>query len=219
MFIRFFVCICVLLVLSACVYNDAPMPVITDVLAPEIYTPSPALKIPVTKAVSFEAGWVPPRYLDQRGRWRGIIIHHSASSYGCAAHEDKTHKDNGWGGLGYHFVINNGVYRHGYGKADGFVEVGYRWRQQAAGSHCRPKDDKSNYWNERTIGICLIGNFEITRPTERQWRALVKLIRFLQNRYNIPTNEIKGHRDVKPTKCPGKNFSFDQLRRRLSERN
>ena len=118
--------------------------------------------------------------------------------------------------LGYHFVINNGVYKNGYGKADGLVDVCFRWRQQKTGSHCRPSGDWSNYWNEHTIGICLIGNFEKTRPTERQWQSLVKLVRFLQKRYNIPTSQIKGHRDVKPTKCPGRYFSFGELRRRLA---
>ena len=155
--------------------------------------------------------------LKNKSRWQGIVIHHSASSYGSAAHEDKSHKARGWGGLGYHFVINNGVYRNGYGKKNGLVEVGYRWRDQMKGSHCRVNGDRSNYWNKHTIGICLIGNFENTRPTQQQMRSLVSLVKFLQQRYNIPTSKIKGHKDIKPTDCPGKYFSFYELRNRLSK--
>ena len=165
----------------------------------------------------YPAAWIPSRNLENKSRWQGIVIHHSASYYGCAAHEDKSHKARGWGGLGYHFVINNGVYRNGYGKKNGLVEVGYRWRNQLTGSHSRANGDSSNYWNKHTIGICLIGNFENTQPTQEQMRSLVSLVKFLQQRYNIPVSKIQGHKDIKPTDCPGKNFSFYELRSRLSK--
>lgn len=207
-----------LFVLSGCIYNDEPMPKIAQVYPPESKIIKPSL--PPKKSTDVYGGipaaWFPPSYLENKNRWQGIIIHHSGVSHGCAAHEDKHHKSIGWDGLGYHFVINNGVYKNGYGKPDGLVEVGYRWRQQKTGSHCRPRGDRSNYWNKHTIGICLIGDFEKTRPTERQWQSLVRLLHFLQRRYNIPTSQIKGHRDVKPTKCPGRYFSFGELRRRLA---
>ena len=163
----------------------------------------------------YPTGWIPPGHLEDKKRWRGIVIHHSAVAYGDAAHENKYHKSLGWDGLGYHFVINNGVYENGYGKRDGLVEVGYRWRNQKTGSHCRPNGDHSNYWNKHTIGICLIGNFEKTRPTGRQMKSLVELVRFLQKRYNIPKSRIKGHGDIKATKCPGRNFSMAKFKRML----
>ena len=216
MLIRFLICFCCVFVLAGCVNNEAAMPVITHVGNAVIEPPPIIIPGPPKIYNKAPAGWQPPRHLEKRRQWRGIIVHHSASSYGCAEHEHKSHKANGWGGLGYHFVINNGVYRYGYGRPDGLVEVGYRWSRQNVGSHCRPKGDRSNYWNEHTIGICLIGDFEKTRPTQRQWASLVELIKFLQERYNIPPSQIQGHRDVKPTKCPGKNFTFGELRRRLS---
>lgn len=171
-------------------------------------------EIPRLSLYGIPGDWVPAGDLEKKRRWEGIVIHHSATAYGCAAHENKYHKSLGWDGLGYHFVINNGVLRNGYGKSDGLVEVGYRWEQQEIGSHCR-NSPYNNYWNEHTIGICLTGDFEKTRPTERQWRSLVKLVDFLQRRYRIPVSKIKGHRDIKPTKCPGKYFSLAELRRRL----
>ena len=209
-------------VLAGCIYNDEPMPQVvrdytrSQVIRPPVVTP-PRAAAPKRITGGVPRDWIPPSRLENKKRWEGIVIHHSAAAYGCAAHEDKSHKSRGWDGLGYHFVINNGVFRNGCGRPDGFVEVSYRWRGQKTGSHCRVKGDWSNYWNEHTIGICLIGNFNKTRPTERQWRSLVRLVRFLQNRYNIPTSRIKGHRDIKPTDCPGKNFSFAEFRRRLAK--
>lgn len=166
--------------------------------------------------LSAPAGWIPPMRLSSKRNWRGIIIHHSADEAGDAIDFDQAHKNRGWDGLGYHFVINNGNNRHG--RRDGTVEVGFRWRKQVKGAHCRVSPTDDNYWNEHTIGICLVGDFEKHRPTEAQWRSLVKLIWFLQQRYAVPTRRIIGHRDVKPTKCPGKYFSFGELRRRLTNR-
>ena len=200
-------------------YKPEPMPEITHaVTTPEISLPlvvKPS-KTPAKVNENIPRGWLPPSRLENKKRWQGIIIHHSGTSYGSAKHEHEYHKSIGWDGLGYHFVINNGVFKNGYGKADGLVEVGYRWRGQQTGSHCRPENDYSNYWNKHTIGVCLIGNFNKTRQSERQWRSLVKLVRFLQKRYNIPASRIKCHRDIKPTDCPGKHFSLGELRWRLA---
>jgi len=192
---------------------------------PEIVGPAPHIILkPVPPAVPkvdsplinrYSRGWIPPGRLEDRRKWHGIVIHHSAVAYGDAAHENKYHKSLGWNGLGYHFVINNGVYKNGYGRRDGRVEVGYRWRKQETGSHCRPNGDHANYWNKHTIGICLIGNFEKTRPTSRQMKSLVELVSFLQKRYNIPKSRIKAHGDIKATKCPGRNFSMAGFKQRL----
>jgi hypothetical protein len=177
--------------------------------------------IPKTKPIIYPkltdapSKWTPPVNLENRDRWKGIVIHHSAVPFGSAAHEEKYHKSKGWDGLGYHFVINNGVRKDGYGEPDGLVEVGYRWNGQKVGSHCRENGDKSNYWNKYTIGICLIGNFETRGPTKRQMASLVKLVRFLQDRYNIPTSQIKGHGQVKATKCPGRKFSMNRFKSML----
>ncbi len=40
-----------------------------------------------------------------------IIIHHSASDFGDAKLIDKWHKERGWKGIGYHFVVLNGKRR------------------------------------------------------------------------------------------------------------
>ena len=220
MFAQLSVLSALLFILAGCVYNDEPTPeimhdygLIPKIIYPAIVAPPP------TKTVDYSnipARWFPTAYLENKSRWQGIVIHHSANSYGSASHEHKYHKSKGWDGLGYHFVINNGIYKNGYGRPDGVVEVGYRWRGQKDGAHCRPNGDRGNYWNKHTIGICLVGDFEKTHPSRRQRRALVKLVKFLQQRYNIPTTKIKAHNEIKPTACPGKKFSTSGLKAALN---
>ena len=207
-----------LFLLSGCAQNE-PMPVIINEYPPTtapIVKPKASIIRPPGIPANVPPEWVPPASIDNKQQWKGIIIHHSGNYFGDAAHENEYHKSLGWDGLGYDFVIDNGVFEKGYGKSDGIVEVGYRWRQQLVGAHCRPNPNGNNYWNEHTIGICLIGNLDESRPTERQIRSLTELVNFLQKWYNIPPNQIKGHRDIKPTDCPGRNFSLSNLKSRLA---
>ncbi|MBN2211113.1 MAG: N-acetylmuramoyl-L-alanine amidase [Sedimentisphaerales bacterium] len=174
-----------------------------------IYRPLPLPPVNPSKSnhsPTGSKGWIPPRNLENPGRWKGILIHHTATSNGNAAGLDRMHKDNGWDGLGYHFVIDNG-----HGGKDGQIEVGWRWQEQREGAHCRVRANDNNYWNEHTIGIALVGNFEKTPPTNAQYESLAKLVSFLQDRYDIPRSQIKGHGDVDNTKCPGRLFSFPQF--------
>jgi N-acetyl-anhydromuramyl-L-alanine amidase AmpD len=142
--------------------------------------------------------------------WRWIVLHHSDDTCGSAAKYDRDHRSRGWEhGLGYHFVIGNGTE-----SSDGEVEVGHRWTQQLHGAHAKTDDNAYNDWG---IGIVLVGDFENGggRPTSRQMDALVALCRYLMDRYDISLDRVIGHADCKPTKCPGKNFPWGELRRRL----
>lgn len=85
----------------------------------------------------------------------------------------------------------------------------------------------TNWNNTPSIGISLMGNFEIQQPTSEQIKSLVSLIAALSKKYNIdPTAEaeyhkiisdvpymksyeawtIAWHRDAWVTSCPGKNL-------------
>lgn len=133
-------------------------------------------------------------------KWRYIVIHHSASNTGNAAEFDKFHKKvKKWSnGLGYDFVIGNGR-----GSGNGQIETGPRWIRQIDGAHAGIKE-----YNKHGIGICLVGNFEDDRPTENQIASLVSLIRYLQDRFNIPSENVIMHRHVKSTDCPGEHFPY-----------
>ena len=137
-----------------------------------------------------------------RGSWRYIVIHHSATRRGNAVIFDKYHYRRGMqNGLAYHFVIDNGT----CGKRDGQLEIGRRWKKKLHGGHVHQQ-----WLNEQGIGICLVGNFNKTRPTRKQMRTLVNLVNELQKRYGIDIANIKGHGQFKgeKTECPGKYFPW-----------
>ncbi len=138
--------------------------------------------------------------------WRYIVIHHSYTTVGNAAIFDRYHRRRRMeNGLAYHFVIGNGN-----GSGDGEIEVGGRWKKQLHGGHVR-----SNRMNEISIGICLVGNFELTYPTKRQMDSLALLVKHLMDEYDIPKRRVVGHHDVNHTKCPGKNFPLQSFKNGL----
>ncbi|MBN2484199.1 MAG: N-acetylmuramoyl-L-alanine amidase [Candidatus Omnitrophica bacterium] len=142
--------------------------------------------------------------------WKYIIIHHSATDEGNALCFNEGHKKRGfYRGLGYHFVIDNGTLE----KTDGQIEVSPRWLKQEVGAHC--KASKMNY---RSIGICLVGNFDIEQVTSRQMDSLIYLVRRLKDYYHISPKNILGHGQVRgaKTNCPGKKFPWEEFKRRLT---
>ena len=147
--------------------------------------------------------------------WRYIVIHHSASPSGNAAAFDRLHRRKGWDCVAYHFVINNGK-----GGADGALEVSPRWSAQKHGAHAGGLvgfgvPGERNDYNEFGIGICLVGNFEKKAPTAKQLKTLADLVRRLRTTFNIPAENVLGHRHVKGTACPGRHFPWAKLYARM----
>ena len=140
--------------------------------------------------------------LVSRPTTRRIVLHHSASGPGTTWQDiHHWHTDQGWAGIGYHYII----------QADGSV---YRGRPEGMkGAHAY-QDDQHDA-NSDGIGICLAGNFETGYPTVGQLASVVWLIKDIWTRYHgIP---VIGHCDVMPTACPGKNFPWAELKKRLEE--
>jgi N-acetylmuramoyl-L-alanine amidase len=124
-----------------------------------------------------------------------IIVHHSASVYGCSNEIDDWHRDRGWDEIGYHWVICNGVLEPGaeYNLLfDGMLERGRRSDQQ--GAHW--KDG-----NAHSCGVCMIGSGEYT---DFQLMKLSELLMVLVERYNVSAGKIRGHYEVDHGKpeCP-----------------
>jgi len=179
--------------------------------APPLQVPAPkpaAVKTPTpTPQLAVPREWTPKTA--SRG-WQWIVIHHSATPNGSAAVFDRQHRAKGWDELGYHVVIGNGT-----NSGDGQVEVGSRWPVQKWGAHAKTAD---NRYNEQGIGICLVGNFENTRPTARQMQSLAKLVAYLMQTYRIPASRVIGHRDTgKSTDCPGRYLNIAEVRRQASQ--
>jgi N-acetylmuramoyl-L-alanine amidase len=165
---------------------------------------------PLPPAVANKGGmmipreWVPLPNAEKR-QWKWIIIHHSATPTGGAAAFDRMHKAKGWDELGYHFVIGNGT-----DTRNGLVEVGPRWPVQKHGAHDKTPD---NQYNEHGIGICLVGNFDLTNPSSEQMKSVARLVAYLSKKYNIPPERILGHGQTKSTDCPGKYLNIAEVRR------
>jgi N-acetylmuramoyl-L-alanine amidase len=146
-----------------------------------------------------------------RERWRFIIVHNSGTRQGNARIFDYYHRNvrRMPNGLAYHFVIGNGT-----SSGDGEIEVGDRWRRQINGGHVH-----SDYLNNISLGICLVGDFNRDQPTRAQLASAEELIRYLRARCgkvegkNIP---VRPHREMNPprwpTDCPGDAFPYRWFR-------
>ncbi len=176
--------------------------------APARKTPAPVAEAPRGGPVRAERGWVPPA---RERRWKWIVIHHSDDPHGNLAKYDDFHRNvRKWeNGCGYDFVIGNGSLSR-----DGQIEVGPRWTRQIQGAHAKTPD---NRFNERGVGICLVGDFNTAhhRPSKAQMDALVRLVRWLRQRYRIKLGDIHGHRDCCSTECPGKYFPWAEFKRQV----
>ena len=135
-----------------------------------------------------------------------IIIACSDSEFGSSSVIDGWHKARGWDGIGYHYVITNGIQdscRPYKGSDDGIIQDGRNVEKQ--GAHVRGH-------NSDSIGICLIGKHHFTG--KQMVYALPALLNFLFNTYKLDSDNIFGHNEFNPEKtCP--NFNVNDLRNLL----
>jgi hypothetical protein len=143
-----------------------------------------------------------------RGRWKYIIVHNSGTRSGNAHIFDIYHRRvrKMVHGLAYHFVIGNG-----HSSGDGEVEVGHRWTAQLNGGHVA-----SDYLNDISLGICLVGDYNRDLPTKNQAAALQELIMCLRLRVGKTQGHsaiVCAHKEInpRPTDCPGKRFPYHWL--------
>jgi hypothetical protein len=153
-----------------------------------------------------------------------IVIHHSATNFSETDGKKNVrriqsmHMDGrGWVDIGYHFLVD----------ADGTIYQGRAFLED------RPLADKPELamgahvggQNSGKIGICLVGCFEAeesgcSRPdtiSSTEMEKLAEFCAFLSKTYEIPADNIKGHRDFKATACPGSNAygQLEELRKKV----
>lgn len=144
-----------------------------------------------------------PRYMSRhRAPWSKITIHHTAMPLGgsttlaARAGELRTiqrghlNKPEGWGDIGYHFLID----------PEGRVYEGRRltWRGAHVGGQ-----------NDHNLGVCLLGNFETTRPTSAALASLERLVDELRAEHRIPRSAVTYHKEwpTANTACPGRHLA------------
>ena len=197
--------------------SSGDLALINRISRPDLIRVGQKLTIPLTGSRRS----TPPKLLDSStlsklnstrptsGKWKRIIVHHSATPIDDAVNMHKVHLARGMkNGLAYHFVISNGSRK----ARDGEIYLSNRWKGQLDGGHVKKQE-----WNRTSIGICLIGNFEIRPPTSKRLSALEGLCEYLMKRCNLQANDVTTHTLFHPkhTVCPGKYFSLTGLRRRL----
>jgi hypothetical protein len=99
------------------------------------------------------------------------------------------HRGRGWADIGYHFVIDRA----------GCVWEGRSLAWQ--GAHVKNR-------NPGNVGILVMGNFEIQRPTEAQLASLERCLAAARTTWNVPWSRVLSHREWPgaTTLCPGRNL-------------
>lgn len=138
----------------------------------------------------------------RRDQITDIVIHHSAGPQTqtplqiAKYHVGPNHiSSQGIPGIAYHYVITP----DGQIFQTNFLET-VSWHVK---NH-----------NTKSIGICLIGNFEKHTPTKSQYDSLVYLVKGLYAEFSL--NKLERHKFYRPgTLCPGRYFDYDLVKRRL----
>lgn len=154
----------------------------------------------------------------------GILIHHSATPTRLkgrivdAKKIDEMHRQRN-----FSIVCDNKVYHIGYHYVilpDGRI-------QRGRPENCPGAHSGITYYNQRYLGICLIGDFDShgrwngkrspRQPTEAQIQALAKLCVKLIRKYHMPIENVRRHRDVNQTYCPGDHFPYGRVRMLIAQ--
>ena len=143
-----------------------------------------------------------------------IIVHHSLTVDGPTLSWEAIRKyhieKNGWFDIGYHQGVEDvgGIMQVFRGRAD-----------KTSGAHC-----KELGMNSKSIGICVVGNYDIIEPPESHLIALRQICNAYMVNYEIPVDKILGHREVglmagfdwkkhQYKSCPGSKFDMDAFRK------
>lgn len=140
-------------------------------------------------------------------QWKGVVVHHSETSDSGTLKDmeaiRKYHiKHNGWSEIGYHYVIEKvgGVYRVFAGRSI-----------EKSGAHALG-------FNNTHIGVCCVGNYDLSGPEDEMYQCLSNLIGVLKNTYGFKESDIIGHRDTYTLRgkkveksCPGRRFDMGKI--------
>ena len=155
-----------------------------------------------------------PADMEPIGAIRKITVHHTGNPYkftdtGVAdVKEELNHVLNGEMGGGhkdiaYHYVIDPA------GRVWAARDIKY------LGKHVRDWKGVDN--RTGNVGVMLLGNFEMQRPTNAQLATTQRFVMELQKKYRVPKQVMKGgvrskdngvfvHCELSPTECPGDNM-------------
>ena len=134
-----------------------------------------------------------------------VIVHHSLTkdsgtvSWGAIR---KYHtKVLGWKDIGYHACVElvesgDGLYHEAL--------LGRMW--DIPGAHTKGQ-------NQRSLGFCFVGNYDILPPKKQAIQMGAKVIALWLKLFGLSVDDIYSHHHFNPHKtCPGTHFSMEFLR-------
>ena len=143
-----------------------------------------------------------------------VVVHCAATPNGqhfTAEHIDQWHAERGFKRdmsirpgyaklqhIGYHYVIT----------LDGQLHRGRPLEE--VGAHAQG-------YNAKSIGICMVGNFEQRRPSAKQLASFVALVDWLRDTARLGARpKFTVHRwvDKNHTVCPGRYFPYEDMKQR-----
>ena len=135
-----------------------------------------------------------------------IFLHHSltkdSGSVSWGAIRKYHVNDLDWRDIGYNYGIEL-IYDH--------LEILVGRMEGVTGAHTKG-------YNNKSIGICLVGNFDKKAPEPDQWLLLLRLVKNIAQRHNIPVENVMAHREVSGYKsCPGSCFDINKFRNDLKK--
>ena len=146
-----------------------------------------------------------------RHRIKRMTVHHSAvlltDNAEAPAHirsHQRSHQARGWPDIAYHVVIDR----------NGNV---YEGRPMWA-----VPDTATDYDPTGHFTVMCEGNFQEQRPSRAQVNALVDVLAWASDRFDVAPRTISGHQDHAGTACPGAKLQRlvenGEIRRRVKER-
>jgi N-acetylmuramoyl-L-alanine amidase len=133
---------------------------------------------------------------------KNIILHHSLTRDNETVSWDAIRRYHtatlGFRAIGYHYGIElvNNRYE---------ILLGRMWYE--VGAHC-----KDEGMNNKSLGICFVGNFDLNRIPKAQWLLGIQLVSSLCMLHSISVTSIYGHKNFSVKTCPGKLFNIDLFR-------
>lgn len=137
-----------------------------------------------------------------------IVVHCSGTVDGPGVDTDAIRKyhtgHNGWDDIGYHLIIES---------VNGEVRILSGRPFQDEGAHTRG--------HNRSIGVCVVGDFDSQAPDEEKVAALVRTIKALFFIFpHLGPDSVYYHNEFSSKSCPGRHFiSLSDLKHKLMEAN
>lgn len=155
-----------------------------------------------------------------------IIMHHSATKDDVTVNwDDITKYHTSWrynGNIITPFKAEELIKKGIKGVEAPWRDIGYHWGVEMVNnkivvSQGRPETiagahTKQQNMNSQSLGICVIGNYDLVAPSDEIMFVLADLCTQKVIQYGLTIDRIKGHKDFANKTCPGKMFDLDRLR-------